>query len=153
MAAVKDRLAGDQAQARGAQQAAAGIGGGGEGGIKGLIKSFLSKTNHELLELEYAMVPFDISTFGISLLITLPARLFIAGFLGWQLKKALEGETEGTFQLTWESFMPPGTEMSVPLPEMVLYVAVFTYVMTVFFAAVAAICLIGLFAESLDIIV
>lgn len=104
-----------------------------------------SKANHFLLEFEQnALIPFDMSTFGISLIITVPARLPMAAFLAYQLRKASNGQNDGMFNLTWDSFMPPGADMSMPLPPILLKVAVVAYLLTVLFATLVLGGLLGL---------
>jgi len=141
---MQEKLSTDQLQAGISKAATGGMDDLASGDVEGQAKKMISKVNHGIYELEQdALIPFDCATFGISLIITIPIRLVFCAFFIYQLRNAINGK-KGLFELTWESFMPPGTEISLSvMPPIALYVSVIVYIMTVVFLGIILTCLLG----------
>ncbi len=129
----------------------AGKGGGG-GDPDDPISKQTSKINHWMLEAEYEMIASDFSTLGLALIVTLPTRIIFCTILALELKHSFfrsKSMIPYFPTLTWESFMPPATEISVPLPTVSLQIAVLAYLIgvatiTTVAVGIIAIILVGL---------
>lgn len=141
---LAETLAGDQAQAALTKSITGGSEGIASGDIEGEANKMIGKANHVLLQFEQnVLLAFDSSTFGLTLPVTTLFRLPIAAFLAFQLRKVANGQKGGFFNLTADSFMPPGAEPP-PLPPIFVYVAVMAYLMAVVFMALILGGLLGL---------
>lgn len=117
--------------------------------VKAEASKFTSKANHVLLQVEQnVLLAFDSATFGLTIPVTTLFRLPMAAFLAFQLRKVANGQKGGFFNLTADSFMPPGAEPP-PLPPIFVYVAVMAYLMAVVFLALVVGGLLGLVVMSL----
>lgn len=120
---MRETLARNQASSSLAQ----GAGGGGMPDVDKEIQKQTNAANHYLvIEILPQLFAFDASCFFLTTIVTMPIYFFIiVVYLGSQLKNGFTGNKSliPYFpELTWESFAPPGTQMSVPLPKMILYV-------------------------------
>lgn len=95
------------------------------------IQTQIDKANHYLLvEILPNVFAFDCTTFGLLSFATLPIVYWpIAAIWGVEVYNDFTGNsTPLTPRLSWKSFMPPGTEMDIPLPNQPLWIAWIAYV-------------------------
>lgn len=146
VAVQREKLRNDTAQA--AMQKLAGESSAADMDIDGQINKQTSRLNHWMLEAEIdGLLDSDISTCGLSLIVTLPTRIVFCSVLAIELKHAVLGSKSMIPYfptLTWESFMPPSTEISIPLPTFFLYVAVVAYLIAVVGATLVALTIIAI---------
>lgn len=116
--------------------------------IDGVISKQTSRLNHWMLNTEMnGLFWSDVDTCGLSIIVTLPTRLIFCGVLAVELKHALTGSKSMVPYfptLTWESFYPPGAEISNPLSLFFLYVAVLAYLITVVGITLVALTIIAI---------
>lgn len=122
------KLAEEKAQAGAAAQAAAGAAASGD--VEEKIQEQTNSINHYLVvQFLPTLFGFDASCFFLTTIFTIPIYYLIIGvLLGLELKSAMTGSKSMIPyfpKLTWASFAPPGTMISLPLPDMVLYMIVF----------------------------
>jgi len=146
VAIQREKLRNDTAQA--AMAKLAGESSAADMDIDGQINKQTSRLNHWMLEAEIdGLIDSDISTCGLSLIVTLPTRIVFCGVLALELKHAVLGSKSMIPYfptLTWESFMPPGTEISIPAPTFLLWLAVVAYLITVILATLVIAAIIGI---------
>ncbi len=146
VADIQEKLSQDRAQAGMAQAAGASEGAAG-GDIEGEVTKQTSRINNWMLTIEPKLIAKDICTCGLALIITLPIRLIFVTILGLELKHAMNG-TKSMIPffptLTWESFAPNGTDISIPLPLTPLYASVIAYFIAVVGAALVAASIIAI---------
>lgn len=153
VAAQHEKLSQDQTQAglaQAAKQASEGV-----EKAKDEISKQTSRINHWMLEAEGEMISMDFSTVGISLVATLPIRIVFCGILLLELKHGFNGSKSMIPffpKLTWESFMPPSTEISIPLPAVPLQVSVLAYLIGVALFTTVALGIIALVVVELGAI-
>lgn len=98
------------------------------------IQKQTNSVNHYILQTETELIATDVSTFGISLLVTVPFRLVFCAVLGYQLYNAFTGNESFIPyfpKLTIESFFPPGSKISAPVPPVFVQLAVVAYLIYV----------------------
>jgi hypothetical protein len=133
-------------QAAAALEAAQGEA-GGELDPREKIQGQLDRINHVLLvEILPEVVAFDASCLGVTTFLTLPLVYWpVAALWGLEVYNDFRGATTPfTPRLSWKSFMPPGTEINIPLPNQPLWIAWLAYVFLLVFLSLFWLGLVGL---------
>lgn len=148
---AQGRAAAGMAQTAGGGTAAAA--GGGTPDPRELVQTQIDRVNHVLLvEVLPEVVAIDVSSFGLTTVLTLPLVYWpIAALWGLEVFNDVRGEsTPLTPKLSWKSFAPPGTEIDIPLPNQPLWVAWIAYVILIGFLSVVWLTLIAIFVYTIS---